>query len=683
MVDFKKININSSKENRQPEEKSVGEENPQLAYGNTGHQESGFKFRLKNKLKLKKPKKKMTKKKKIIVFCMLGIFVLAAAIISSLVFFTLPVVTELKQTRNSGLEAYQAIKNQDLVLADEKLKQTKDSFVAAREKFSRLSWAKLIPGLKIYIEDGSHAFTAGENGLEAGLILIESVTPYADVLGFKGEGSFSGGTTEDRIAKIIETLEKVTPKIDEAIGHLDQMQLSLQEIDPSHYPESFRGMAIREQITQSKDQVDNAVTQVKEAQPAIKVLPQVLGYPDPTNYLLIMQNDGELRPTGGFMTAYAILEIKSGKIEALKSDDIYSLDAKFKEKVKAPEVIQKYLFASDLNTGIVPYWYIRDMNLSPDFKVSMENFKKYYDEIPGEPEVDGIIAIDTKVLKDLITVLGPVEVPGFGTYTMEKDPRCHDIPQVVCEIEHIVDTPIPGIKRGRKDILGPIMKTLLSKIFDAPSEIWPSIFKLGMEEINQKHVLFYFDEQEKQNAAEKMNAAGRIVDFSPDYFHVNDANFGGAKSNLFVDHEVEQEIIVNEDMTIEKTVTLTYTNPEPMDDCNLERATGLCLNGILRNYFRIYVPKGSTLIEGIGSEVEIETKEDLDKTMFDGFFELRGDGGKAKVVLTYRLPFKYDEIDDYQMLIQKQPGTDNHKYIVHLGEETKEFELLTDTKLTF
>ena len=35
-----------------------------------------------------------------------------------------------------------------------------------------------------------------------------------------------------------------------------------------------------------------------------------------------MQNDGELRATGGFMTAYAIIKIESGKVSAEASDSV-------------------------------------------------------------------------------------------------------------------------------------------------------------------------------------------------------------------------------------------------------------------------------------------------------------------------------------------------------------------------
>ena len=99
-----------------------------------------------------------------------------------------------------------------------------------------------------------------------------------------------------------------------------------------------------------------------------------------------------------------------------------------------------------------------------------------------------------------------------------------------------------------------------------------------------------------------------------DYFHLNEANFGGAKSNLFTDQKVEQKYNVSSDGTFTKTVTVNYKNPHEPSDCNLERGN-LCLNAVLRDWFRVYVPKGSKLTASQGSEVKMKTYDELGKTV--------------------------------------------------------------------
>lgn len=629
-----------------------------------------------------KPKKKNWLKKVTVVFLLLFLILLIVSIPTMIL--ARPLVSSAKTTYTKAQEAFGAIKNQDLINGSSKLKETQQEFLKTKSLYKRLIFLKFIPFVGLYYKDGEHFLEAGTKGMEAGLVLIEAVTPYADVLGFKGQGSFVGGTAEDRIVKIVQTLEKVTPKIDDVAGKITLAEKEIKQIDPKRYPEKLKGKEIRNKIVKGQELFADAVLGVSDAKPILEVLPSILGYPEAKKYLVLFQNDGELRATGGFMTAFAVLHLESGRVRAEKSDDIYSLDRKFKKRLEAPEPIKKYLLSADLKTGIVPYFYLRDMNLSPDFKVSMETFKKYYDDLQGEHKVDGIVAIDTKVLTDLIDTLGPIDIPGYGKFSNEKDKRCHNIAQIICELEYIVDTPLPTQEGGRKNsILGPMMQEILLKAMGSPKQLWGKLFNTGIKELQEKHMLLYFENEKAQKAAETFGAAGRIKPFDGDYLHVNDSNFGGAKSNLFTTQKTEQKIEVDKDGTVVKTLTLTYENPEPIDNCNLERIAGLCLNSILRNYIRVYIPKDSQLIEALGSEVEVKTKEELGKTYFDGFFTVRGGGGRAKMVFKYKLPFKLKEGEEYRLLIQKQPGTLGHHQTIIIGNQKEEFDLVADKELKF
>lgn len=585
-----------------------------------------------------------------------------------------PLLVSAQETLAKAEETYEAVRNQDLITAETKLSQTHENLIKTQERYKRLAWTKFIPGLNFYYNDGEHGLNAALAGLEASQILIAAITPYADVLGFQGQGSFMGGTAEDRIVKLVQTLEKITPEIDKVADKVSLADQELSQINPGRYPLAVKEIAIRDKIISAQNTAKEADLALSDARPLIKVLPQAFGYPTTKKYLFIFQNDGELRPTGGFMTAFAVLNLDSGRVRAEKSDDIYGLDRKFGRGLAAPEPIKKYL-------PLVSSWHLRDMNLSPDFKVSMETFKENYDKLPGEYDVDGIVVLDTEVLKRMIEVIGPIEVPGYGQFNLEDDPRCN-IPQIICELEFIVDQPLPTQAEGRKSaILGPMMQEMLLRSMGSGKNQWGNLFTTGIALLQEKHIQMYFTNEDLQKAAEVFGMAGRIKDFDGDYFHINDTNFGGAKSNLYVSQEVEQEISVDGEGKVTKKVTITYTHPEPADDCNLESG-GLCLSGILRNWFRVYVPKGSRLVEALGSEVEVETNEDLGKTVFEGFFTLRPES-KAKLILTYELPQKYNQGDEYKMLVQKQGGTKAWPYLVSFNGQIKEFELLTDKEIVF
>lgn len=569
-------------------------------------------------------------------------------------------------------EAYVAGKNQNLPEFNAKLEATKKQVENTHQVFKILAWTKFIPFLGGYYRDGDHAFKASLAGIEAGQVLGATIEPYADVLGFQGQGSFTGGTAEERISKIVETLDKVIPEIDQIAAKVQIARDEINQINANRYPFTVKGHDLKQSILQAQKFADDALVAVTDAKPVIEILPQALGIDEERKYLVIFQNDAEIRATGGFMTAYGIMRVEKGKVHQEKSDDIYNLDKKFNKRLKPPELIDKYL-------PLVYYWNLRDMNLSPDFKESMDTFYSYYQDVPGEPEVDGIISVDTQVLNDLVTVLGPIDVPGYGTFSSETDPAC-DCPQIIYELELLADKPSASIRQDRKGVIAPMLQTILLKAYGSPKNMWPGLFQTVIRNIGEKHVLFYMLDENEQQAVEGINVAGRIRDYDGDYFHVNDINFAGAKSNMFVTEEVEQDITINDNGTVTKKVTLTYKNPAPASNCNLE-AGELCLNGILRDVVRLYVPAGSELKEALGFEEDtVETLEDFDRTYFQGFFKLSPQS-QAKVVFEYTSPYK-PENDEYKMLIQKQPGKKRPKYTVTINQEhQEEFDLATDKEL--
>ncbi len=383
--------------------------------------------------------------------------------------------------------------------------------------------------------------------------------------------------------------------------------------------------------------------------------------------MVLFQNDAELRPTGGFMTAYAFLKVSNGRITPLSSFDIYDLDARFNKKVPAPEAIKKYLNETYLN--------LRNSNMSPDYKVSMDLFYKYYHDIPGFPKPDGIIAIDTRFPVEILKVIGPIGVGGWGNFGPQNDPAC-DCPQVVYQLELIADKPVAGFRTGRKAVIGPLMHSMMANAMGSPKHTWPKLINVVLDSIKQKHLLFYFLEDKTQKVAEDFNAAGRIQPYEFDYLHINDANLGGAKSDMYITREVEQEIEVA-GTTVTKTVTISYNNPRKGSNCNLE-AGQLCLNGVYRDYVRLLVPQGSKLLSVVGSEVKEQVSEDLGKTVFEAFFTMRPQSS-SKIVFKYELPPL--NLTTYKLLIQKQPGLPSIKHTITLNGNQLVTEINEDKEL--
>ena len=616
----------------------------------------------------------------------LGVVLTVCGVLAVIFFFAvfLPlksVLTSVDKLKASGQQVAVAAKSQDLGAVKLQLTVVEKDLAEVSQKYNRLSWLGFLP----WYRDGRHGLTAASRMLDAGKITVDAIAPYADVIGLKGLATSGDGakTAQDRINFIVETLDKIKPQLSLIGTKLDEAQKEVSQIKPSRYPETFKGMQIRSQLVSGIALLDQASGLVNDARPLLESAPYILGKDKPRKYLAIFQNDAELRPTGGFMTGYAIIEVNKGKISTLESDDIYKLDEKFPKRIPAPDPIKKY-------HPNVPYWYLRDQNLSPDLKVSMDTFYPNY-KLTKSPAVDGIIMVDTQLLVNLLKVTGPIGVPGFGNFSAENDKRC-DCPQVFYELQVLAgsEEPVvwdsvsgkivkaPANYGDRKRFLGPVMYSVLANVMAQPKAKIPDLFNTILAAVSGKHVMFYFISPDVQKAVESFNMAGRIKDVPYDYLAVVDTNFSGGKTNIWVKNKADQVIEIAADGTVTKTLTLTYNNPQ---DSSVKIETGRRLNGLFRDWLRVYVPKGSQLIEAKGFETGQAVSEDLGKTVFEGFFTLAPLNVKT-ITFKYKLPFKVKM--PYKLLIQKQGGTKDFPYTIKInGKSYPEILLSKDNDLVY
>jgi len=579
----------------------------------------------------------------------------------------------------------EAVASKDIKNVKEELELISNDLSSFQKTLKFFVWTKPFPLIGGYFKDVEAGTRAGIYGVDASLLAIDAIEPYADTIGFAGPDSNTAqsgeDTANDRIEFIIQTIEEILPKMDPISQKALLAKNELEKINTSRYPKEFRGKAIRPLLEKGIDLAIEGATLISKSKPLMQSAPYLLGINGTRTYLLLFQNDKELRPTGGFITAYSIADVTNGKFEPVSSSDIYDLDNRYTPSITAPDPIIEYIKGPyTLN----PKLRLRDMNWSPDFKVSMDMFSKEAEEA-GIGDIDGIIAVDTEVLVKILNVIGPIGVPGYGNFSTEIDDRCN-CPNVIYELESFADVegPIvwsenepgkivfaPKNYDNRKKIVGPLMNSILSNSLGQPKEKLPDLFKAAWDSITQKHILVYLFDEEAQKGAEVFGMAGRITDYEWDYLHINDANLAGRKSNLYVTQEVTQDIEIKKDGTVEKTLTITYKNPQDHDGW---------LNSVLPNWTRVYVPKGAQLIETNGFDKNVEPYEELGKTVYAGGFELRPKGVK-NITIKYRLPFKVT--DQYKLFIQKQPGTGNPLYTTNLGKLTEELFLWTDKEFKF
>lgn len=625
------------------------------------------------------------------IFIPLGLIVVVVLVLAVLLMPFQGIMVHAQEFIRSAKITGAAIKSQDLVKTKSSLKDSHEKLAALKSQYEKVLMLKAVPILGGYIGDGEHGINAAEAGLNAIDKAVEALEPNADLLGLKGKSTFVSGSADDRIQTAVKTMGALVPKINEMATSVDVLRKEIEAIDPNRYPETFASMTIRSQIVNVRDIVDNAANLFVNAQPLLVNLPKLLGEPQEKRYIILFQNDKELRPTGGFITAYAQFRFVKGKAILEKADDIYALDGAKTKNFPAPREILTF------HKGVYNL-SLRDSNLSPDFRASMQQFETLYDSVSGKEKIDGIWAVDTHVLVEALRILGPTYIYG-REFSADTDKRC-DCPKAVYELEDYATRPVNYVRTARKDIIGVLMHTLLQKALGvSPSKYWGALFQMLLTEINQKHVLAYFHDPAAQKAAESFNLAGRVMTASDtatllkyeegkgwDYLHINNSNMAGAKSNMFTSEKITKDVTINGDGTVTTKLTVDYKNPYPGSDCGLESG-GLCLNAPLRNWVRIYTPRGGKLVDSKGSQspkenrpLGMESYDSLGKTVFEGFLIINP-LGTAKLEVTYTSPVASTD-GKYRLLIQKQPGTNGEEYSIKLGgKNQKKFVLTTDTEL--
>jgi hypothetical protein len=640
--------------------------------------------RMGKKPKIDKPEK-INPKIKILGSILAILFVLTLVLLVGLIFPAVSIYKKGLILKADAKSVQESIKAQDLEKVKTEIAKVQVDLKDFSSSYDKISWIKSIPLVGPFWRDGKSIINAGFYGIDALGVIIETATPYADIIGFNAgarNAEAKGETTNDRVEFFIRTLKEITPKLQVISEKANLAKAEIDKIDANRYPVSIRGHKVRENIKLAKALIDEGVMFISQGKPLLEVAPKLLGIDSEKRYLILFQNDKELRPTGGFLTAYSIMTVRNGKFEPVSSNDIYNLDSRYTPSVKAPDAFIKYLKGPYLISG---YYRLRDMNWSPDFKESMDLFVKEA-ETAGIGEIDGVIAVDTNVLVKLLDIVGPIGVPGFGNYSTQIDSRCN-CPQVIYELESFADIEGPVVWSenepgkiifappnydNRKKIVGPLMNSILANVMGQPKDKLPKLFQAAWESLTEKHILFYSLDENSQKAGEAFNITGRVQDYDGDYLQINDANLGGRKSNLYVTQEVSQDIQTDNNANITKTLTVTYKNTQSQDGW---------LNSVLPSWVRIYVPRGSQLLSFDGLDDKVDPYEDLGKTVFAGLYNLRPQG-VVKLTVKYKLPFKAVD-GEYKLLVQKQPGLDAPMYTIQVNRQKEEIQLKLDHEFHF
>ncbi len=560
------------------------------------------------------------------------------------------------------------ITDRDLVAYDSNLKKLEiDLNNLRKERDSKIGHLKNYPIIKDYYSDTDIFINTGLKLVEGGKEIRPIVEPFADALGMKisEEQDVRKVGFADAVAQWITIMPKVAEKLDPVILKLEEAGKELSKVDAKKYNINILGIYKRDYsgaISFAQKTLLESRNYGPDMKEALLIFPGVLGVgTGEKRYMIIMQNDAEIRATGGFWTNFATFKIRNALLTSdFSSKDMYSIDItldaidKFYTFPTAPEAYKRFLKVERL--------YARDANISPDFPTAIDKFNLYYNlasrvDANEYKSIDGYIAINTEVVKELMEITGPVNVNGV---TFSKD-------NVVLELEKIASLNLAQ-QVGRKKVLGDLMESMLKNVFESESFLWSQLIEKGIDLMNRKQILVFLNDKNAQRLVEKYGYAGRIVDPVPgDYSYVVSTNLGGDKTNLFVNRDISHSLTKENNRWV-RTTKVRYTYPRPTAEFNdfVKR---------YQDWFRFYVPEGSELISLTGNEVEVVYQDkERGKQYFGGFMTLAPEETK-EIVIKYYIPDSLIKNGEYSLYIQKQSGQSSEKYEFDIMGKKQEFEV--------
>lgn len=390
------------------------------------------------------------------------------------------------------------------------------------------------------------------------------------------------------------------------------------------------------------------------------VLPQLLGYDEEKEYLLLFQNNEELRPTGGFIGSIGNLTVKNGKVTKIAIQDVYELDGQLRNHIEPPFIVRRYL---------QPHLYLRDSNFYLNFQEGASTSAKLYNLETGR-EPDGVIAINLEVLRKIMEVTGPIPLPSYNV-TVTKDSVSQFLQNTIKE------NFFPGSTQ-KKDVLNSLFTQLMEK--SAKNQKFNiELLKLLPEMLEEKNILISLRDESVQKIFSANGYAGEQVDPRPrnaktiqDFLYINEANIGVNKVNAAVSREIQYEAMIGQGK-LSSLATLNLTNNSPTDDYTV--------------YLQFVVPQQSTVkqitIDGIKQQLTsaivdpqvYEAKDfikpeglEVEQNSRDGFTHIAFIAvAKKEKKTVVRVDYEngagknLSTIIDYSLLSIKQPGTNPYK----------------------
>lgn len=607
-------------------------------------------------------------------------FALSVAVFTLLIGLPFPVVGYVKKVKhsqeqfvNQGTNAFVLLQSSTMAalqanmpIAQQGLQQALQGFSAAESILNDdhqilTAVADIIPVLGTQLRSGRMVLQGGQHLALGNTYLVKGLSEVSQ----DKEAHLS-----DKIKVVKKHLTYAIPQYERALEEIGGVS---ERVLPLPYQASFKEVKLL---------LATFVDDLRDIRDLTDAMLTLFGGEELKRYLVIFQNHHEIRPTGGFMGSFALVDVQKGKIVNIEVPEggTYDLKGQLDTHVKAPLPLQ-------LVNG---RWEFQDANWFPDFPKTAQKVVWFYEHARGAT-VDGVIAVNATVLERFLKVTGEVDIQEEYDILLDAD-------TALAQVQTVVETGEDKKVNKPKRIISVVLRELLDTLPSLEKVQIISLLSEVHDSVQEKEIQVYSTDQKIQNKLEEFGWTGKIlpVQDGQDYLYVVNTNLQGQKSDAKMKQKLDYVVEVKEDGHMYATATIKREHTGRVG----EQFYG---NPNI-NFLRIYVPKGAELIDAGGftfppekafhtpeewySEDEdlmaVERErgyhdqsgtritEEFDKTVF-GNWLIVNPGEQASAYFTYKLPYKANmtvqedsflasiiqtqhRAHRYSLLLQKQSG---------------------------
>jgi hypothetical protein len=454
----------------------------------------------------------------------------------------------------------------DFITASEHFSQAGQAFQAAAAVMdNRLGVASSlvasVPVVGEKVKTGKLLLQAGENLSESAALLTQAVDVLTNDQHFLSEEELSF------------KLEFLFVRIAESAPLLTSSSETLAQVNLSVLPEEFQDKVSVLQKTMPL--ISEQFSRLASLEQAI--LP-FIGHDSLQRYLVVFQNNTELRATGGFFGSLALVDLDRGEIQDIEvpGGGPYDYQGSLFENYQAPRALQL----------LTPRWELQDANWYYDWPTSAQNIANLYEKAGG-PSVDGVVAIDTQVLQGLLELVGPVELPAYDVVIDTENFRSLLQEEVEFDYDKELNQP--------KKIIGDLVPVVLERVKELEPKEYIALGQTFASLLEQKDILIHHGDEEVQTVFADLGWSGEVVETEADYLAIVHTNLAGGKTDGVIDDEYKLDVHIDADGEVTNTLTIRRTH---------NGTRGTPLTGVRNvNYMRVFVPQGSELISATASNL--------------------------------------------------------------------------------